>query len=111
MGSPSVTSERLRGTSHLQLASVELAKYFGISGFAATLWYVTFHPLSCIEQIECKATRLVGGMECSVLPCHSPSLLNLVPFSILNTPSYYNIPALDGDLMGRGADFLSRVCV
>jgi len=45
-------------------------------------------------------------MECSLWPCHSLSLFNLPPLFFPNTPcSYYNIPALDGDLMGRGADF------
>jgi len=40
MGSPSVGSERIRSGDHLRIAGRELAKYCGISKFAATLWYV-----------------------------------------------------------------------
>ncbi|TFK39114.1 hydantoinase/oxoprolinase [Crucibulum laeve] len=37
MGSPSVSSERIRGGSHIKVAGLELAKYCGVTKFGATL--------------------------------------------------------------------------
>ena len=38
MGSPSVSSERLKDGDHLRKGGIELGKYCGIAKFSATLW-------------------------------------------------------------------------
>jgi DUF917 family protein len=40
MGSPSVGSERLTAGADIKEAGEALAKFCGVSSFAATLWYV-----------------------------------------------------------------------
>jgi hypothetical protein len=40
MGSPSVGSERLMPGAAIMEAGAELAKFCGVSSFAATLWYM-----------------------------------------------------------------------
>ncbi|KAJ7116355.1 hydantoinase/oxoprolinase [Mycena epipterygia] len=76
MGSPSVGSERLMPSTSIVEAGAELAKFCGVTSFAATL---------CDE---------IGG---------SNGMQSLV------MSGFYEIPAFDGDLMGRAYPKLNQI--
>lgn len=67
MGSPSVSSERLRSGTMLEDTCKSLAKYLNIAKFDATLWYVANSNISRRYSLFCvEVMRLGVEMECKV---------------------------------------------